>query len=258
MMRIGSSGRGDGSGSADSRTIGVSREKTAARSYIVSLFTPATRKNAATKSATRTMIPIKRSGLLCMALFTPVLGHLYATPLPLFVNSPPCPLLIFHFALHGVYWQHIRATLSRMDSSSLSLFCRNCGETVCNEVAFCSRCGMALSEDQIHANLDRIRRNARVSSRSTALETRGGMVVVGVLGAFLLLVVFIASFVISVNFFPDSADSKTSVFTYLIVMTTACVAGLSGLSYLLNRLSSRYRSVMLPSRRRRSPKRSSR
>ena len=131
-----------------------------------------------------------------------------------------------------------------MNSSRLSSFCRNCGESVIEEVAFCHNCGTALSDDQVKTNLDHVRMREKSALRSKALSpTSGriaGAVVIGLLEFLLVIAVFALSFFISINFLPSFSKQGGSLSTYFIVMGTACIAGLTGISFFAQTIRKRY------------------
>lgn len=126
-----------------------------------------------------------------------------------------------------------------------SPFCQSCGENVSKEIAFCRNCGTALSEEQVQKNIDqsRVHSGTNVSHKTTVTAPQHitGAIVIGLLECLLVAMVFTVSLMLSMNFFPDSSNGQPgSLLAYFIIMTTACVAGLSGGSYLSRKFCEKY------------------
>lgn len=125
-----------------------------------------------------------------------------------------------------------------------SPFCQSCGENVSKEIAFCRNCGTALSEEQVQKSIDQSRAHstsAILHKTNAAIPQRiTGAIVIGLLEFLLVVMVFTASTMLSMNFFPDGSSQSDSFLTYFIIMTTACVAGLSGGSYLSRKFCEKY------------------
>ncbi len=127
----------------------------------------------------------------------------------------------------------------------LSAYCQNCGENISAEVAFCRSCGTALSESQVKANIEHSRTNRNLSgihTRSIPVARKiAGTIIIGLLEAFFVMMIFIASLIISMNFFPDMTDGQTGrISTYLIVMTTTFAAGLTIGLYISKKFREKY------------------
>lgn len=128
----------------------------------------------------------------------------------------------------------------------LSAYCQNCGENVSKEIAFCRSCGTALSEAQVQAN---IKRSREQSSIHVSVHEEGapvakkitGMVIVGLLEFLFVATVFMLSLLISLSFFPGGTGGHGGLLlTYLVVMTTVCIAGLTLGSYLSKKFCEKY------------------
>ncbi len=127
-----------------------------------------------------------------------------------------------------------------------SAFCQNCGENISKEIAFCRSCGTALSEEQVRLNIERSRQETSIHvpvQDETPRSARqiAGTVVIGFLEFLFVIIVFFVSLIISMNFLPGFTDNRSgSLFSYFIVMMTACIAGLIGGSYLSRKFCEKY------------------
>lgn len=132
-----------------------------------------------------------------------------------------------------------------MKFSHSSAYCQNCGENIASEIAFCRSCGTALSENQVKSNIEQSRMSHTLSETHTegtvASRRISGTILVGLLESLFVISVFVISFIISMNFFPDIADGRTSrVSTYFIVMITTFAAGLTIGSSISNKFRRKY------------------
>jgi hypothetical protein len=125
-------------------------------------------------------------------------------------------------------------------------FCQNCGENISREIAFCRSCGTALSEEQVQANIERSRDETSVhvsvhDENKPVLQKIAGAVLIGLMEFLFITFVFTLSLLISINFLPALGDDHSgSLFSYFIVMATACIAGLVGGSFLSKKLCEKY------------------
>lgn len=132
-----------------------------------------------------------------------------------------------------------------MKFSHTSAYCENCGENISAEIAFCRSCGTALSENQVKRNIEQSRAGKnipRAPFRKRSFSRKiPGAILVGFLEFLFAIGIFVVSFLISMNFFPDIADGKTvRLSTYFIVMMTTFVAGLTLGSYISRKFRERY------------------
>lgn len=123
-----------------------------------------------------------------------------------------------------------------MHFNHTSSFCRNCGENIAKEIAFCRSCGTALSEEQIRIN---IKNEGRDTSLHIPIQNGDipvpkrivGAILLGLLEFLFVASVFTLSLIVSISFFPSFEERASgSIFTYWIIMTTVCIAGLLGIS----------------------------
>jgi hypothetical protein len=98
----------------------------------------------------------------------------------------------------------------------------------------------------VQANIKRSREQSpiHISVREEGapiVKKIAGTVIVGLLEFLFVVAVFALSFIISMNFFPDGTGGHTGLFlTYLVVMITACIAGLTLGSYLSKKFCEKY------------------